>query len=222
MIRHLPILLFAACLLIGCSGDQAPMAGERPPIQGPEGHRVPPFGLTTQSGDTLTHQALKGKLHVADFFFTTCPTICPEMSKNMRRLQKRLKELGYSEDEIMLLSFSVDPEHDTPSVLRDYAKKYGADTDQWKFLTGDKEQIYELGEEGYMVTAKKDTGKEKKTRHLHSGYFLLVDEERRVRGHYLGTDSTQLDELIGDIRWLLEKGDSLQEGAEGPVSKQNP
>ena len=205
MIRILLISLLSTFLLQGCGGKAPPMSNHAPPIQGPKGHKVPPFGLKSQSGDTITYKALKGKVHVADFFFTTCPTICPDMSKNMRRLQKRLKKLGYGEEEVVLLSFSVDPDHDTPSVLKDYAEKYNADTDQWKFLTGDKEQIYDLGQEGYMVTTKKDSGKAKETRHLHSGYFLLVDKKRRLRGHYLGTDSTKLDELIGDLRWLLEK-----------------
>lgn len=203
MMRTFLIGLLAAFLLQSCGGKTPPMADERPDTFGPKGHKVPPFGLTSQAGDTLTHDVVKGKIHVADFFFTTCPTICPKMTRNMRRLQKRLKGLGYSEKEIMLLSFTVDPEHDTAEVLRRYAKEKGADTDQWKFLTGDREQIYELGEEGYMVAAKEDS--EQAGGYLHSGKFILVDQKRRIRGYYDGTDSTTLDRLIGDIRWLLEK-----------------
>ncbi len=203
---------FLSLLFItGCGEGPPPMADERPEVFGPEGHRVPPFGLTTQSGDTFTHDDLEGKVHVADFFFTTCPTICPKMSKNMRRLQKELQKHGLTQKKVMLLSFSVDPSHDTPAVLRDYAEEYGADTEQWKFLTGDRDQIYQVGREGYMVTARKDSGKVEKTRHLHSGHFILVDRKRRIRGYFSGTDSTSLDPLIGNIRWLIEKGKEEKE-----------
>lgn len=200
------LLLLGFLHSCGTGGNELPMAEKKPRVFGPEGHEVPPFGLITQDKDTLTHEDLKGKVHVADFFFTTCPTICPDMSKNMRRFQKRLKKAGYTKEEVMLLSFSVDPRHDSAEVLAEYAEKYGADTDQWKFLTGDREQIYELGNEGYMVTARKDSGAENKNRHLHSGHFILVDKKRRIRGYYSGTDSTELDKLMGDLRWLLEKG----------------
>ena len=169
---------------------------------------MPPFGLTSQNGDTITHDAVEGKVHVTDFFFTTCPTICPKMTRNMKRLQKRLKKQGYSEKDVMLLSISVDPEHDSAEVLQEYAEEHNADTEQWKFLTGSRDRIYELGQNGYMVTAKrkgsKDSGKSK-GRHLHSGYFILVDQQRRVRGTYDGTDSTSLDRLMGDLRYLVEK-----------------
>lgn len=205
-----PYLLLSITLLLlgvlhscGEGEKELPMAEKEPRTFGPEGHQVPPFGLITQDKDTLTHEDLADKVHVADFFFTTCPTICPDMSKNMRRFQKRLKKAGYTEEEVMLLSFSVDPRHDSAEVLAEYAKEYGADTDQWKFLTGDREQLYELGNEGYMVAAEESA--DEPGGYLHSGKFILVDEDRRIRGYYDGTDSTALDRLMGDMRWILEK-----------------
>lgn len=215
MMRKLLLSFLIISLFVGCGGEkEAPMADSAPKVFGPEGHKVPPFGLISQSGDTITHDAVEGKVHVADFFFTTCPTICPKMTKNMRRLQKRLKERGYSDEEVKLLSISVDPEHDSAEVLKEYAEEHNADTEQWKFLTGSREQIYDLGQNGYMVTATRKDSAKSKGRHLHSGYFILVDEKRRVRGMYDGTDSTSLDRLMGDMRWLLEK--------EGATTKSRP
>lgn len=209
MFRKIFIPLILGLLLQACGGDDGPpMADKTPKTFGPEGHRVPPFGLYTQGGDTLTHEDLEGKVHVADFFFTTCPTICPKMTKNMRRLQKRLGKLGYSKDEVMLLSITVDPRHDSAEVLREYASEKNADTEQWKFLTGPRDRIYELGQDGYFATASKDSSEP--GGYLHSGKFILVDQKRRIRGYYDGTDSTSLDPLIGDMRWLLKRADSSE------------
>lgn len=206
MKRSLLLLFGIVLLFIGCRDNKvAPMAEEAPPVMGPKEHQVPPFGLITQDGDTLTHDAVDGKVHVADFFFTTCPTICPKMTRNMKRLQQRLQKQGYSEEEVMLLSITVDPEHDSSKVLEGYAEDHEADTEQWKFLTGSREQILDLGQDGYMVTTTRKDSAEGKGRHLHSGYFILVDQKRRVRGTYDGTDSTALPKLIGDLKWLLKK-----------------
>ena len=160
-------------------------------------HTVPDFSFINQDGDTITHDKFKGRVYVADFFFTTCPTICPTMKAQMLRIYEKFMD----NDQLLILSHSIDPVHDNVAVLRDFAEKLGVESSKWHFVTGEKDKIYEQGMKGYMVTAGED--RTAPGGYIHSGAFILVDKERRIRGIYDGTKSLQVDELMQDILILL-------------------
>jgi cytochrome oxidase Cu insertion factor (SCO1/SenC/PrrC family) len=164
--------------------------------------RVPSFTLTSQTGDPVTLAALKGQIWIADFFFTSCSSSCPMMSAGMQNLQKAL---GDSKG-VRLVSFSVDPERDTPEKLAEYARGYGATPDHWLFLTGDKKQVRRLAVEGFHVSAgdasPEDIQQGAETV-LHSTRLALVDGHGDIRGYYDGTDAKALDQLGQDVRRLL-------------------
>ncbi len=162
-------------------------------------HTVPDFKFVNQDGDTITQDDFKDKVYVTDFFFTTCPTICPTMKAQMLRVYEEF----YDNDEVMILSHTIDPVHDSVEVLHDFAHKLGVESSKWDFVTGDKEKIYEQGMKGYMVTAGED--KSAPGGYIHSGAFILVDKDRHVRGIYDGTEPIQVNELIEDIRLLLKE-----------------
>ncbi|CAG4992026.1 hypothetical protein DYBT9275_00878 [Dyadobacter sp. CECT 9275] len=162
-------------------------------------HTIPPFKFLNQNGDTVTEALVKDKIYIADFFFTTCPTICPVMKKQMLKVFKEFRD----NPQVMIVSHSIDPDHDTPQVLRQYAKDLGAEGNQWQFLTGPKEKIYEIGQKSYMIVANED--KTAEGGYIHSGAFILVDKDRHVRGTYDGTTEEGTQKLIGDIRILLEE-----------------
>ena len=165
-------------------------------------HRIADFSLTNQNGEKVSHSTVDGKLYVANFFFATCQSICPEMSTNLVKVQEAFKD----DDSLLILSHSVNPLHDTVEVLRNYAGAYGARSGKWHLLTGDKKQIYELAKQSYLVNAIEDDGTPEGF--LHSELFLLVDGERRLRGMYDGTDAAQVNKLIADIRLLKTEGRS--------------
>jgi protein SCO1 len=158
---------------------------------------IPDFSFVNQNGDTVTQEIVKGKIYVTDFFFTSCPTICPVMKKQMSKVYQKFKE----NPEVMILSHSIDPTHDTPQVLHQYAEDLGVQGTQWQFLTGPKEKIYEIGQGSYLVTAKEDDTAE--GGYIHSGAFILVDKDRRVRGMYDGTTEEGAEKLMKDIEVLL-------------------
>jgi len=162
-------------------------------------HTIPPFAFTDQDGKTVTEKDVAGKIYVADFFFTTCPSICPIMTGNLKKVQD---EFGKNEH-IMILSHSIDPSFDTPEVLTKYAAEKGADTHFWKFLTGNQDSIYDICENSYMAFAKTD--KEAPGGYIHSGFLILIDKDRHIRGAYDGTEEGKTEELIADIKILLEE-----------------
>lgn len=163
-------------------------------------HRIADFAFVNQMGDTVTQADLSGKVYVADFFFTSCPTICPIMKKEMLRVYENFSD----NPDFKILSHSIDPTFDTQPVLKDYAEKLGImDASTWNFLTGDQEKIFEIGQTSYLTTAMAD--QMEPGGFLHSGAFLLVDGEGRIRGVYDGTKSNQVDRLIKDIPKLLLK-----------------
>ncbi|MFC3878596.1 SCO family protein [Algoriphagus namhaensis] len=162
-------------------------------------HKIAPFEFTNQMGDTIDNATVEGKVYVADFFFTSCPTICPIMKREMLRVYEAF---GDRED-FLILSHSIDPLHDTEEVLFDYAYKLGIeDASTWNFLTGDQEKIFEMGQTSYLTTAMED--QQEPGGFLHSGAFLLIDQEGHIRGVYDGTKSDQVDRLIADIPKLLK------------------
>ena len=160
-------------------------------------HRIADFAFVNQDGDVVTNSSFKNKIYVADFFFINCPSICPEMSKQMYRIYEKFLENG----QVSLLSHTIDPEYDTVAALANYARLLGVNSEKWQFVTGDKEQIYDIGETSYMVVANEDENAP--GGFIHSGAFLLIDKERQVRGVYDGTVASQVDLLIKDINKLL-------------------
>ena len=162
-------------------------------------HSIADFTFVNQVGDTIRKEDMAGKIYVADFFFTTCPTICPVMKKEMLRVYEQFK----GEPNFRILSHSIDPTHDTQAVLKDYAEKLGVpDAATWNFLTGDQEKIFEIGQTSYMTTTMADDMEP--GGFLHSGAFLLVDQQGRIRGVYDGTKTEQVDRLLADIPKLLK------------------
>jgi protein SCO1/2 len=164
-------------------------------------HRVPPFAFTDQSGSRLTSDDLEGKILIVDFFFTRCTTICPRMKTQLQRLQFQLGDPAF--DDVVFLSHTVDPEHDTPEVLRYHARKLKADTTRWKFLTGTKEELYGLGADGYFLAAREDVLAE--DGFLHSEMFVLVDRDRHIRGYYDGTSTEEVNRLVGELKMLMKE-----------------
>lgn len=165
-------------------------------------HRIPPFRLIDQDGDTVNQSIVKDKIYVADFFFTRCGTICPKIASQLTRVQDIFRDNA----SIKFLSYSVDPEHDGPAELKAYAKRYDAIPGKWYFLTGKKADIYNLAMTGYYlpaVDAGVKTGKPDET-FIHSEKLVLVDKDGIVRGFYDGTDKEDVDRLVLEIRVLLD------------------
>ena len=159
-------------------------------------HKVADFSLVNQNGQTITQEDYKDKIYVADFFFTTCLTICPIMTKNMGEVQEAIK----NDPNIMLLSHSVTPQIDTVAQLKRYALEKGVIDSKWNLVTGDKKQIYELARKSYL--AVKNDGDGGPFDMIHTENFILVDKEKRIRGFYDGTDREEIDRLLGDIKIL--------------------
>ena len=162
-------------------------------------HTIQDFELMDQDSTVITNASLSNQIYVADFFFTSCPTICPKMKAQMLRVYERFE----GNTEVSILSHTIDPSYDTIPLLKDYAVRLGASSNQWKFLWGDQDTIYELAENSYMSIADEDGNAE--GGFVHSGYFLLVDKERRIRGVYDGTTSDQVDVLMNDMEKLLKE-----------------
>lgn len=161
--------------------------------------KIADFSLINQSNQNVGLKDLKGKIFVADFIFTRCgnPTFCPMMSVEMQRVQEKF----VGDESVKLISFSIDPEFDTPAVLKKYAEKYQANPQQWMFLTGSKSIIYKLAKESFKVTALDD--KEAVTPEFsHTNVFTLVDREGRIRGYYHGNDREEVDKLILEMQIL--------------------
>ena len=159
-------------------------------------HVINNFSLTNQNGKLITQEFYENKIYVADFFFTTCPDICPIMTENMGYLQKKLK----NQTDILLVSFSVTPDVDSVDKLRVYADLKGVDDSKWNLFTGDKKDIYELARKSFLVA--KNDGDGGKYDMIHTENFVLVDKEKRSRGFYDGTDTKQMDQLLNDIKIL--------------------
>ncbi|MGB6153709.1 MAG: SCO family protein [Pricia sp.] len=168
-------------------------------------HTIADFSLTNQNGETITQQDYKDKIYIADFFFTTCPTICPIMTKNMADIQERIK----NDDEVMLLSHSVTPQIDSVAQLKKYALEKGVDDRKWNLVTGDKKQIYELARKSYL--AVKEDGDGGPYDMIHTENFILVDKKQRIRGFYDGTKKEDVDKLMTDLE-ILKNSDVDTEG----------
>lgn len=195
------LLVLLTLALSSCKTDtQAlPKLGKKKFVDGVEvPHTIPSWTYLRHDSTTVTDQDLKDYIYVADFFFTSCPTICPRVAKEMLRIQEALKD----EPMVRLVSFTIDPERDTPSVLKRYADNIGADTQKWWFLTGEKEPTYELANE-YFVVAYEDASVP--GGFDHSGKIILVDKEGHIRSFSEGTDPSETPKIIADAQKLLKE-----------------
>ncbi len=159
-------------------------------------HSIADFKLVNQNGDTITQNTYADKIYVADFFFTTCPSICPVMTANLAEVQDEFKD----DNEVLLLSHSVTPEIDSVAQLKKYAVEKGVIDQKWNLVTGDKKQIYELARKSYMAVM--DDGDGGAYDMIHTENFMLIDKERRIRGYYDGTNKEEVEKLIRDIEIL--------------------
>tara|TARA_R110002072_G_scaffold22615_1_gene79506 strand:- start:352274 stop:352939 length:666 start_codon:yes stop_codon:yes gene_type:complete len=161
-------------------------------------HTIANFSLTNQNGIEITQRDYQDKIYVADFFFTTCQTICPIMTDHMVEIQEKLK----LDDEVLLLSHTVTPEIDSVAQLKKYALEKGVDDKKWNLVTGDKREIYDLARKSYL--AAKDNPYEENDL-IHTENFVLVDRKKRIRGFYDGTNSEDIDKLLKDIEILKQE-----------------
>ena len=174
-------------------------------IQYEEKKRVPEFEFINQDGDTITDKDYLGKVYVIEFFFTTCPSICPVMNENLISIQNEID----NEEDFGIVSITIDPEHDTPEVLKEYAENYGVTNPNWNFLTGDRDKIYEMANSGFGIFADED--ETVPGGFAHSGLFALIDKEGYVR--------SRLDKFGNPIiyyRGSVELNKSIVEGEEEP------
>lgn len=155
---------------------------------------IPAFKYINQYGDSITNKQLDGNIYVADFFFTTCPSICPVMHRNMLNVYNAFKDsTGFK-----IVSYSIDPQHDSVPVLKKYADKLGISGNTWWLMQGTKNETYQLAK-SYLVSVQE---KNPAGEYIHDGYFILVDKQKRIRGTYEGTDLKEVSRLMDDIKTL--------------------
>ena len=199
--------IFLICSLVfyfGCSQKKSsvllPIYGEKKIIAGDTiYHQIASFNLTNQIGQVVNQNTTKNKIYIANFFFATCQSICPMMSNQLQEVQKAF----LADDSVLILSHSVNPLHDTVAVLSNYGDTYGAKTNKWHLLTGNKKQIYDLAKTSYLVNAFEDDGSPEGF--LHSELFLLIDKKARIRGMYDGTNTAEVKKLIEDVKLLKQE-----------------
>jgi protein SCO1/2 len=188
------ILLFTACTP---KSDRLPILGEKT-FNGKDTtyHIIAPFQFVDQDSAIISNTTFKDKIYVADFFFTSCRTICPIMKTQMLRVYEATQGLN----DVLLLSHSIDPEYDTVALLHDFASRLGVESKRWHFVTGVKDSIFKIAQTSYFATALED--KTEPGGRIHSGAFLLIDKQRRIRGKYDGTKEEDVNRLIADIKKL--------------------
>lgn len=162
-------------------------------------HKIAPFSFENQNGKTITQDDYEGKIYIADFFFTTCPTICPKMTANMVNIQEEI----LNDSTVMLLSYSVTPKIDSVLQLKKYAIEKGVNDEKWNLLTGNKKEIYTMARKSYLVV--KEDGDGGPYDMIHTENFILVDPEKRIRGFYDGTDTLAMRELLIDLEILKDE-----------------
>ncbi|TSD66862.1 SCO family protein [Inquilinus sp. KBS0705] len=199
------LLLYSACKFNNTEAPKLPIFGNRDtattivngkPVTETVYQTIPSFKFVNQYGDSISDKSLNGDIYVADFFFTTCPSICPIMHRNMLTVYNEYKNVS----DFKIISHTIDPKHDSVAVLKKYADKLGIKGNSWWLLQGNKEQTYELGQKSYLVAVKQDNGTA--GGYVHQGWFVLVDKQKRIRGYYDGTDEKQVAKLIDDIKIL--------------------
>jgi len=208
--QRIIIICFLSLVVFACKTESTekhkqllPIFGEKK-LAGPEAkdtiyHSIQPFSFINQFGDTVSDKTITNKIYVADFFFATCQSICPQMSSQLVNVQKVFEK----DNGVLILSHTVNPMHDTVEVLNGYAQSYGAIKNKWHFLTGNKKAIYDMARYSYLVNALEEDGTPEGF--LHSELFLLIDTQKRIRGMYDGTDSVAVAKLISDIKLLKQE-----------------
>ncbi|SDS42003.1 SCO family protein [Gramella sp. MAR_2010_147] len=159
-------------------------------------HKIADFSLINQNGETITEEFYKDKIYIADFFFTTCLTICPIMTDHMVEIQEKIKD----DKNVYLLSHTVFPVSDSIPVLKKYAEEKGVIDEKWNLVTGDKKEIYELARKSYLATKSQGDGGPYDM--IHTENFVLVDKNRQIRGFYDGTDPEAIETLMHDLKIL--------------------
>ena len=215
MKNKVSIILISFFILLGIgflgyyykvSHEQKPTSA-LPIIENDRNHHVGAFSFINQDGKTITEKDVKGKIYVAEYFFATCKGICPRMNENMEKVYKAFR----GNPNVLLLSHTVDPLKDTVQALKAYSLRFDADPNQWMFLTGSKQDLYNMARYGYLISAEDDTaGVSIDKDFIHDKHVSLVDGQGRVRGFYDGLDQGDLGKLIGDINILLKEDQSLQ------------
>ncbi len=199
-----PLLAFSFLLSSCIQKKEAPLPifGEREVVGSDTVyHTIGDFKFVDQDSAEVTGDTFKDKIYVADFFFTSCRTICPIMKTQMLRVYDSTQ----NENDVLLLSHSIDPEFDTVGLLHDFAERLGVKSDKWHFVTGKKEDIYKIAQTGYFATAMED--KTEPDGFIHTGAFLLIDKKKRIRGKYDGTKEEDVNRLLADIaRLKMEDG----------------
>ncbi|MCB0477158.1 MAG: SCO family protein [Crocinitomicaceae bacterium] len=181
--------------------DRLPILGHRELENGDTVyHTIPDFIFTNQTDALIKTEDLDGKIIIANFFFSSCPSICPIMTKQMKRLQGML---AVDSNEVVFLSHTIDPKNDDVARLKAFAEHYGANEYNWHFLRGEMDYLYEIAKEGYLSSALVDD--QEPGGFLHSPYFVLVDKERRIRGMYDGTIPEEVDQLASDFQKLKKE-----------------
>ncbi len=198
------ILICSIVFYFGCTEKKSsvllPIYGEKKIIAGDTiYHQIASFNLTNQIGQVVNQNTTKNKIYIANFFFASCQSICPMMSNQLQEVQKAF----LADDSVLILSHSVNPLHDTVAVLSNYGDTYGAKTNKWHLLTGNKKQIYDLAKTSYLVNAFEDDGSPEGF--LHSELFLLIDKKARIRGIYDGTNTSEVKKLIEDVKLLKQE-----------------
>lgn len=160
-------------------------------------HTIPAFSFLNQDSVITTQDAFKGKIYVADFFFTSCSTICPIMHRNLKTVYDQYKD----NPDVMFLSHTIDFKYDKPSVLKKYAQKLGVDTKKWQFVYGSKDSVYRIAEQDYLVAVNEDSSA--KDGYIHQGWLVLIDKDKKMRGAYDGTKTDQVEQLKKDLAILL-------------------
>lgn len=160
---------------------------------------IPDWSFVNQDSLAISNKDFEGNIYVADFFFTSCTTICPTMHRNMKALYEAFKD----EKDLKFLSYTIDFKYDKPSVLKKYAEKLDVDTKRWAFVYGSKEEVYRLAEQDYLVAVGEDD--KAQDGYIHQGYLILIDKDRRIRGAYDGTKDEQVAQLKKDIPVLLKE-----------------
>ncbi|HEY0666550.1 MAG TPA: SCO family protein [Sphingobacteriaceae bacterium] len=204
------LLLPLIITLFSCNTEEKklPILGERAPVERIKNGKtvidtvyqtIPEFSFLNQDSSIITGKDFDGKIYVADFFFTSCTSICPIMHRNMLTVYKEFS----GNNEVKILSHSIDSKYDTPSRLKKYASKLGISGNQWEFVRGSRDSIYTIAEKSYLTSVGEDNNAP--GGFIHQGWFILVDKDKRLRGAYDGTNEEQVKQLIADMHTLLKE-----------------
>ncbi len=203
--QYLIYSILFGLFLLSCSTkeEKLPIFGQRE-VVGTDTvyHSIAPFSFVDQDSSIINNDTFQDKIYVADFFFTTCRTICPIMKTQMLRVYEATREMP----DVLILSHTIDPDYDTVALLHDFADRLGVESKRWHFVTGVKDSIYKIAQTSYFATAMED--KTEPDGFIHSGAFLLIDKNQRIRGKYDGTKEEDVNRLIVDIKRLRRESEN--------------